>query len=281
MPANQPDGKLWVMPLLLEAFGLAAAFKAFDAFDVSKPWHVWLGYAATGAAMIIGGALWAVFRKKIAELWPWNQLRTARADLLRALQENSDLKRQSVKHPDTRIEDLEEKLNAKDKEYIADVGRALDSLSQAKKKIAELERASDAAGSTLFSQLQIEAFTLAKELRDFLANMPSFPSDPIQNAGEENVDFLERLMDIRADKQGQWRAKLMHGYANRKFGERITALMHRAGEDLGYPPYVPDFAEKSPMSEDDVRKLAQQMEMVGIWINRKVRNEVDLLHPKS
>jgi hypothetical protein len=142
----------------------------------------------------------------------------------------------------------------------------------------------------LFSPLQIEAFTLAKELRDFLASLPPFPSNPVQRPGEDDYQFAERLHNsedserlnaTRGERQGQWRLKLMHGYANRKFGERITTLMHRAGEELEYPAYVPNFAEKPPICEDDVRKLAQQMEMVGIWINRKVRNEVDLLHPKS
>jgi hypothetical protein len=56
--------------------------------------------------------------------------------------------------------------------------------------------------------------------------------------------------------------------------------MHRAGEEVEYPAFVPSFAEKPPMSADDIRKLAQQMEMMAIWINRKERNEVDLLHPK-
>ena len=121
---------------------------------------------------------------------------------------------------------------------------------------------------------------IAKDLRDFLASLPPFPSDPAQNPGEESPECLVRFYQARTEELGKWRARLMHGYANRKFGDRITALMHRAGEEVEYPAFVPSFAEKPPMSADDVRKLARQMEMMAIWINRKERNEVDLLHPK-
>jgi hypothetical protein len=131
--------------------------------------------------------------------------------------------------------------------------------------------------TTLLTPLQIEALTIAKDLRDFLAAMPPFPADATQNPGEENPEFLARFYDFRLDKQGQWRQKLFHGYANRKFGSRIAALMHRAGEELGYPAFDPNFAERAPMDRDGVRKLAQQMEMMAIWINRKERGEVNLL----
>jgi len=93
--ANQPvgiDGKLWVMPALLEVFGFSSVLKFYDTLDAGKPWHVWLGYAVSGAMMIIGGVVWAVFRKRIAELWPWHQLRVAKLEHARLSQENSDLR---------------------------------------------------------------------------------------------------------------------------------------------------------------------------------------------
>ena len=74
-----------------------------------------------------------------------------------------------------------------------------------------------------------------------------------------NSDHLRHLFETRAERQVPWRKKLFHGYANRKFGERITSLMHRAGEELDFPAYIPNFAEKSPMSEDDIRRLAQHL----------------------
>lgn len=133
---------------------------------------------------------------------------------------------------------------------------------------------------TIFSPLQTDAFMIAKDLREFLAGLPPFPSDPMLRPGEDKSEFMVRFFEIRSEKQGAWRQKLMHGYANRKFGERITALMHRAGEEVEYPAHFAEFAEKPPMGADDIRELAQQMEMMAIWINRKKWNEVNLLGEK-
>jgi hypothetical protein len=111
--------------------------------------------------------------------------------------------------------------------------------------------------ATLFSPLQIEAFTIAKDLRDFLASLDPFPIDAPRNQGESDTDYLPRVYAYRGEQQGRWRGKLIHGYANRKFGERITSLMHRAGEEVEYPAHFPAFAESPPLAADDVRRLAQ------------------------
>ncbi len=97
MSANEgtPDGKRWVMPVLLESFGLAAAFKTFDAFDAGKPWKIYFGYAVLGVVLMIGGVLWAVFRKRVAEISPWNKLRGKEAQLAQALLVNSELRAKS------------------------------------------------------------------------------------------------------------------------------------------------------------------------------------------
>ncbi len=140
--------------------------------------------------------------------------------------------------------------------------------------------------SNLLSQLQIDALTLAKELRDFLASLPPFPHDPQQHPDEgdydyqvrvQNNDYLRKVFEENWKKQGEWRLRLMHGYANRKFGERITVLMHRLGEDMSYPAHNATFAEKPPSDAKDISRLAQQMEMIAIWINRTERGEVNLL----
>lgn len=84
-------GKLWVMPAILEVFGFSSVLKAYDTFDAGRPWFVWFGYAATGTVFLAGGILWAVFRKRIAEYWPWHQLRVAIAELAKVQQENLEL----------------------------------------------------------------------------------------------------------------------------------------------------------------------------------------------
>jgi hypothetical protein len=97
MTGNDPHsgGKLWIMPAILELFGASSVLKAYDTFDVGKPWYVWIGYAATGIVFQSGGILWAVFRKRLAELWPWHQLRVMRAELSQVLQERSELRERS------------------------------------------------------------------------------------------------------------------------------------------------------------------------------------------
>jgi hypothetical protein len=137
------------------------------------------------------------------------------------------------------------------------------------------------ARSALFSSLQIEAFTIAKDLRDFLASLPPFPRDLTQNPGEDTPEFLVRFYDVRTRDQEAWKKKLLYGYANRQFAQRITALIHHVGEEVEYFPAInPNYAEHIEPSGDGIRKLAQQMEILAIGINRKQWGEVDLLHPK-
>jgi hypothetical protein len=82
------DGKLWIMPLVLEAFGWASAFKSLDAFYDHRSW---IGYGASAIVLIVSGGLWIVFRKRLAELWPWYQLRIVKAELTQVLHKNSEL----------------------------------------------------------------------------------------------------------------------------------------------------------------------------------------------
>jgi hypothetical protein len=69
------DGKLWVMPLLLEAFGWALAFKSVDAFYDHRRWA---GYGVSAIVLIVGGGVWIAFRKRIAAWWgSWRGKKTA------------------------------------------------------------------------------------------------------------------------------------------------------------------------------------------------------------
>lgn len=85
------DGKLWIMPAILGTFGFSSVLKAFDTFDAGKSWHVWVSYATAGTLLTAAGVVWAVFRKKIAELWPWHQLRNTREELAKTLRANLEL----------------------------------------------------------------------------------------------------------------------------------------------------------------------------------------------
>lgn len=124
----------------------------------------------------------------------------------------------------------------------------------------------------LFSPLQIEAFTLAKELRGFYSYLGPYPP---QSNGE--AQDLVRYVEER----GAWEHKLSHGYANRDFGTKVASIFHQVGEeyDLEYPQdMLSRSAEIGPsFTSYGILKLAQEMEMIAIWINRKHGNEVNLL----
>jgi hypothetical protein len=201
------------------------------------------------------GLVALLFRDKSPQFVSWlTSWFCAPKRLTIALMENADLKKQLAARTD-------------------------DESRTALAKTEGLQQVRNSTTTKLFSPLQIEAFTIAKDLRDFSAAHP-FPELPDPDF-EMDHESLSRLIDTRATEQQKWRQKLLHAYANRGFGPRITALMHHLGEELEYPAYVPDFAENLRVpTKDTVPKLAQQIEMVAIWINRKERNEVDLLHPK-
>jgi hypothetical protein len=133
----------------------------------------------------------------------------------------------------------------------------------------------------LLVPLQIEALSLAKELRSFGDSLPPYPSIPAQRHDEPNGDYMVRHHTLITEARPQWERQLYHGYANRDFGEKIASIFHRAGEeyDLGYPPdMLSRSAEIGPsFTSYGITKLAQEMEMIAIWINRKHRNEVNLL----
>ncbi len=133
---------------------------------------------------------------------------------------------------------------------------------------------------SLLSPLQIEALTLAKELRDFIATMPPYPSGPTQNPGEDDHAFMVRHIAEQFTLRRKWDQKLKHAYANRGIGPRITSFLHRFAEafddaPVGNANYAEDLG--FPTDEKTIPKLAQEMEMMAIWINRKERGEVNLI----
>jgi len=250
---------------ILDYLGLGLILLATEQlWQHPRLWPSWGGAFVGGVACLWLGDAVPITWKRLQERWE------APKALAIALAECETL-RQKL-HEEQRVDKKE---NNELKQQIAQLRKESLSLEVGSRLVAgpaAFEEQRKIEG--LLSSIQIEALTIAKELRDFLANMPPFPSDPVQNAGEDNLDFLDRLMDMR-NRQEPWKAKLGHGYANRRFGERITSLMHRAGEEEDYPAYVPYYAEKLPLSADDIRKLAQDMEGVAIWVNRKEDGEAN------
>ena len=136
----------------------------------------------------------------------------------------------------------------------------------------------------MFSPLQIEAFILAKQLRDFYASLGPYPHnaliDPPQLAHEGTSEYMDRIIPIRRAALEKWEQKLYHGYANRRIGQRVADILHRAGEEfgLGFSGLLSNSSEIGPSyTSYGIPKLAQEMEMVAIWINRKQAGEDDLV----
>jgi hypothetical protein len=96
MSANQEidaGGKLWIMPVLLELFAVPFAWISVQMLHDHEPWNAIAEYGLTGIFLAFSGATWAVFRKRIAGLWPWHKLRIARVEVAKLLQENLELQK--------------------------------------------------------------------------------------------------------------------------------------------------------------------------------------------
>jgi hypothetical protein len=153
----------------------------------------------------------------------------------------------------------------------------------ARKEYWDKKKALDEQGlDSLLTPLQIEALVLARELRTFADALPPYPTSPIQGQDEPNGDYMARDFAFRTEAISQWGKKLTYGFKNRDFGNKIASIYHRAGEeyDLDYPPNMlaSVAADAGPsLTPYGIPKLAQEMEMIAIWINRKQRGEEDLL----
>jgi hypothetical protein len=170
------------------------------------------------------------------------------------------------------IDDLVHQLKVDRNQYNSDLSRAKEFYEQCKAEKKELTAKLEG-----LTPLQIEAFSIARDLRDFRAGLEPFPKRPIQRPGESDYDFMVRHISERHRMEADWGQRVLHAYVNRGFGPKITSLLHRVGEELNYPIQNPAYAEDIKMTENAIPKLAQEMDMLAIWINRQQRNEADLL----
>jgi len=74
---GSPDtyAKLWIMPVILELFAFPFAWISVQMLHDHEPWRAIAEYAVAGIILCTAGVVWAFFRKRIAEIWPWNKLR--------------------------------------------------------------------------------------------------------------------------------------------------------------------------------------------------------------
>jgi hypothetical protein len=133
------DGKLWVMPVLLELFAFPFAWISVQMLHDHEQWKDITKYALTGIFLSIAGVAWAVFRKRIAKLSPWSQLRIVRAELAQALEENLHRKERSAYMEEVESQSKPSKLNIIKAEYraFAEGGQKIDVTPVLKLMVAE------------------------------------------------------------------------------------------------------------------------------------------------
>jgi len=96
MASGEPsaNGKqLWIMPVVLELFAFPFAWISVQMLHDHEQWGAIAEYALAGILLSITGVAWAIFRKRIAESWPWRRLRIMEVELARVLQDNSELRK--------------------------------------------------------------------------------------------------------------------------------------------------------------------------------------------
>lgn len=180
------------------------------------------------------------------------------------------------------LDACQEERRVNENQLKSDLWRAQEAYRQCKGELKKSTPSNDGEQSVagLLNPLQVEALTIARDLRDFYAAFDPYPSDPVQRPGEDDHTFMVRHISEQRASRRRWEQKITHAYANRGFGPRITSFLHRFAEEFEDAPVGnADYAENLGNFPTDktIPKLAQEMEMVAIWINRKQRNEVNLL----
>jgi hypothetical protein len=84
---------------------------------------------------------------------------------------------------------------------------------------------------SMFSPLQIDCISLARDLKSFLAVMPPPDTNALQimRQSRDTLDWTQRMLN-RTEEMEAWSERLGHAYASR-FSLRITNLIHRLGAE--------------------------------------------------
>ena len=82
----------------------------------------------------------------------------------------------------------------------------------------------------IFTPLQIEAFTLAKDLKQFHRELKSYPraDESLLNNGGSTPDYLVNFLDTAAQRE-KYHDQTWHSYASAGFPERVKRLVNEAG----------------------------------------------------
>jgi hypothetical protein len=122
----------------------------------------------------------------------------------------------------------------------------------------------------IFSPLQIEAFRLAKELRQFVEDLVYPEKEAFGYRGDKPPDDIQGIHSYHDAKRALDR-QLKFGY-ERKFGAGVKEFLLRIGES-GYPLVSTDWGAEA-RDREGFLKLAADLDMVGVWLGR---NKIDVV----
>lgn len=114
----------------------------------------------------------------------------------------------------------------------------------------------------LLSPLQLEAFQLARELREFLKNMGPRPAVDI--SGDKDANTLEKIRKINVAVQ-PWLARLVNTY-RADFEDRVVKVIVRlAAENLR--DFALDAAVKMPSNEKKIIEIAERLSLLAVKLD--------------
>ncbi len=114
----------------------------------------------------------------------------------------------------------------------------------------------------LFTPLQLEAFQLARELREFLKNMG--PRPVVDISGDKDADTLEKIRKINAVVQ-PWLARLINTY-RADFEDRVNKIVVRlAAENLR--DFALDAATTMPNNEKTILDIVELLPLLAVKLD--------------
>ena len=124
---------------------------------------------------------------------------------------------------------------------------------------------------TIVPKLQLDGFRLAAEIRDFALSLGEVSGPPPQADAKYRTAMWEHLQlwidSYPHESDPQLGLSLIHGFATRKFAERVEQYMHLVGES-GYPILNASGFVDRILDRRSLFRLAADIESVAISTNQ-------------
>jgi hypothetical protein len=118
---------------------------------------------------------------------------------------------------------------------------------------------------SLFSPLQVEAFQLAKDLREFFIGLG--PRPVLEKNPQNRTDGpIERAFEFLEEKQGPWNQKLTHGYSLH-FADRVYRMKHQLGEVGLSNRLFDDIENMGILNVSNIPDLAREIDRLAVDVN--------------